>query len=529
MRHATVLDAFADSLARAPEQTAIRIVAGAGEEEALSYEALYREASRAAAGLAARGLRRGDRFLGALPTSREFFAVYFGALFSGVVPIVVAAPRPERPNRPSVPYAPPLDQLAQVAGARWIVGKSWPPAPQFSVLQCVTAHELCESDGAPLPLTADPHAIAHLQATSGSTRTPRLAIVRHRNIAANVDAIGRAIRHRDGDVLVTWLPFFHDMGIIGISYALGWQCPLVASDPATFVRNQLSWLRTISRHRGTLSPAPNSAYEVCARVAARRAVEDLDLSSWRVALCGAEPVRRSTLARFIEAFGRHGFRPETMLPVYGLAEATLAVTIPDPDALYGVDENEGVVSVGSAVPGHEVRIVDREARPLPERQVGEIEVRGPSVIDGYWGEGDGELKREDGFLRTGDLGYLSGGELYVTGRIKDIIIIGGRNISPVQVEALVEPIVGGGIAGGVAACGVPDPHSQTEMLHVLVESESVPRADAAAVEEHARAVLAEAYGISGVTIHWLPRGSIARTTSGKIQRYRCREWVESAR
>jgi acyl-CoA synthetase (AMP-forming)/AMP-acid ligase II len=188
-----------------------------------------------------------------------------------------------------------------------------------------------------------------------------------------------------------------------------------------------------------------------------------------------------------------------------------------------------VVSVGRAVPGHEVRILDPEGRTLPDRQIGEIEVRGPSVIDGYWGEGNGGLKRGDGFLRTGDLGYLAGGELYVTGRIKDIIIIGGRNISPIQVEALMEPIVGNGIGCGVAACGVPDPHSQTEMLHLLIESESVPRADAAAVEENARAALAEAYGISGVAIHWLPRGTIARTTSGKIQRYRCREWVESAR
>lgn len=520
-RFATVVDAFAASLSNKPSEIAIHL-----DEEDLSYEALYRDASRAANGLAHNGLHRGDRFLLALPTCREFFAVYFGALFSGVIPIVVAAPRSVRPNRPFAPYAEHMDALARVAGANAIVALSWSDEQQSSILHKLTAASLCEGNEAALALQADEHDIAHLQATSGSTQTPRLAIIRHRNIAANVDAIGRAIRHRDGDVLVTWLPFFHDMGIIGISYSLGWQCPLVASDPSTFIRNQISWLRMITRHRGTLSPAPNSAFEACARVAARRTIEDIDLSTWRVALCGAEPVHESTLIRFTEAFKPHGFRAETMLPVYGLAEATLAATIPDPEARYGIDQYNGFrhVSVGTAVPGHEVRIVDQDGASLPERQIGEIEVSGPSIIDGYCGDSAPSLKREDGFLRTGDLGYLHNGELYVTGRIKDIIIVGGRNISPVQVEALVGSIAGDGMVGSVAACGAPDAMSRTEMLHVLIESD--PRPD---VEENARTALAEAFGLSGVTFHWVARGEIPRTSSGKIQRYRCRQWVEASR
>jgi acyl-CoA synthetase (AMP-forming)/AMP-acid ligase II len=532
MSFPTIVDAFASSLERMPDRTAIHLTGGAGDDEALSYETLYRAAARVAVALRELGLRRGDRTLVALPTSREFFAVYFGAICSGVIPIVVPPPRPDRPNRPFAPYVRHAEELAQSAGAKWIIAGDWSDHQRvhFRTLAPLSARSACEGPDAPLELAAAPDDIAHLQATSGSTQAPRLAVIRHRNIAANVDAIHRAIRHRDGDVLVTWLPLFHDMGIIGVSYALQTQCPLVASDPAVFVRNQISWLRMISRYRGTLSPAPNSAYEICARIAGRRTLDDLDLSSWRVALCGAEPVHESTLVRFQEAFGRHGFRAETMVPVYGLAEATLAVTIPDPDSVYRVDEMERsrFVSVGAAVPGHVVRVVDGEGSPLDERNIGEIEVRGPSVIDGYWNAPDPALKREDGFLRTGDLGYLAAGELHVTGRIKDIIIIGGRNISPAQVEALVEPIVDSGIVGGIAACGVPDPRSQTESLHILIESSVLPRPDAEAVEERAHAALAETHGLSGVVIHWLPRGGIARTTSGKIQRYLCREWAVAA-
>jgi fatty-acyl-CoA synthase len=532
MSFPTIVDAFAASLERTPDRIAVHLTGGTTGDEALSYEMLYRDAARVASAFRENGPKRGDRILVALPTSREFFAVYLGALFSGVIPIVVAPPRPDRRNQPFASYAQHAEQLAQSAGAEWIIGRKWSDEQKshFGTLAPASARLLCEGDETPLPLDASPDDIAHLQATSGSTQTPRLAVIRHRNIAANVDAISRAIRHRDGDVLVTWLPFFHDMGIIGVAYSLQTQCPLVASDPAVFVRNQISWLRMISRYRGTLSPAPNSAYEICARIAARRTLDDLDLSSWRVALCGAEPVHESTLMRFQKAFGPHGFRAETMLPVYGLAEATLAVTIPDPDAVYRVDERERsrFVSVGSAVPGHVVRVVDAGGAPLAERNIGEIEVSGPSVFDGYWNSTDLALKREDGFLRTGDLGYLAAGELHVTGRTKDIIIIGGRNISPVQVEALVEPIVDSGIVGGVAACGVPDPRSQTESLHVLIESTANPRPDADEMEERVRAALAETLGLSGVIIHWLSRGGIARTSSGKIQRYRCREWAAAA-
>jgi fatty-acyl-CoA synthase len=537
---ATVVDAFAASLCGAPEKTAVHLVDG-DIVEALSYETLYRDAARTAAGLTARGLARGDRVIVALPTSRAFFAVYFGALFSGVIPVVVPPTRPGRANRSTISH----DELADIAGARFIIVEH--PREEASSLPVLTAAELCDYGEAPLALLARPNDVAHLQATSGSTRTPRLAVIRHGNIAANVDAIGRAIRHRSGDILVTWLPFFHDMGIIGVSYALQWQCPLVAADPVTFVRNQMSWPRMISRFRGTLSPAPNSAYQICARVAARRPPGELDLSSWRVALCGAEPVHDSTLRQFQEVFGPHGFRAETMLPVYGLAEATLAATIPDPDEVYSVDEVDAatmvedgrcvpaaeasqrrtrLVSVGTAIPGHAVRVVDSGGEPLDERMIGEIEVAGPGVIDGYWNEQNntGDLKRPDGFLRTGDLGYLANGRLFVTGRVKEIIIVGGRNLSPVQVETLVEPLAG----SSVAACGVLDPRTRTESVHLLIESATLPRIDAAEIEERTRAALAETFGVTGVVVHWLPRGGISRTSSGKIQRYRCREWAASA-
>lgn len=349
-------------------------------------------------------------------------------------------------------------------------------------------------------------------------------------------------------MLVSWLPLSHDMGLIGLSYALYHQIPLVLSDTTNFVRNPLSWLEWISQYRGTLSPAPNSAFQMCARLAALRPPRGLDLSSWRVALCGAEPVHENTLVQFTRAFAASGLNRVTPVPVYGLAEATLAVTISDIRAPFMVDhvdadavasrgvatpaEPDGehslsLVCVGTVVDGHELRIVDENGTLLDDRQVGEIEYRGPSVIDGYWHNdiANADLKRPDGFLRTGDLGYLADGRLYVTGRKKDLLIIGGRNFTPNQIESFVEAVAKSTLTPAVIAVGVPDQTTGTEALHLLLDTRLADEDSRRPLEARIRESLASAFDLTGVRMHWIAAGRLPRTTSGKIQRFQCRELI----
>ena len=547
----TLVHAFADSLEKNPEKIAMHIIeSGMQEAFALSYADLYHDACCVAKGFKESHFLAKNRIIIALPTSRSFFAVYLGALFTGVIPIVV--PAPQR-NWDRKFYAERLKQVAQAVDTQYVIVSAdmyqENKSASFSPLNLVTVEKLREyGEIQNLELTVPETDIAHLQATSGSTSAPKFAILRHANIAANVHAIGEAIQHQAEDSLVTWLPFFHDMGIIGISYALFWQCPLIATDSMNFIRNPISWLRLITRFGGTLSPAPNSAFQVCARLASRRRFEELDLTSWRVALCGSEPVHEETLQQFYNAFKPYGFREEVLLPVYGLAEATLAATIPDVNCVPFIESIDAdtmesnrrclrptpeskrhlrMVSVGTTIPGHQVRIVTAEGRPTEDREIGEIEFSGPSVIDGYWEDPQktSTLKREDGFLRTGDLGYQADGHLYITGRQKEILIINGRNLIPAQIESIVEKAIKSHITRGVAACGLFDPNAKTEKLHLIIESRVFPPANMEILEASVRMALEAIFGLSGVSIHWVAKGQIPKTTSGKIQYHRCRDLI----
>ena len=548
--YTTLVHAFADSLEKTPEAIAVHVTEnGIQDTFALSYADLYQDACRVGKGLQALRFAPKDRLILALPTSKDFFAAYLGSLLTGVIPVVV--PSLQR-NGNWAFFAERLEQVAHAVGARSVVVPAAVYAARkmagASSLNWVSIETLSGYGALPhLDLVVPETDIVHLQATSGSTGHPKFAILRHNNIAANVHAIGSAIQHRSGDSLVTWLPFFHDMGIIGIAYALFWQCPLIATDPINFVRNPISWLRLITRFGGTLSPAPNSAFQVCARLAKRRSFEALDLTSWRVALCGAEPVHEETLRQFYAAFKPYGFRETALLPVYGLAEATLAATIPNVNhspLIESIDANTmesnrrcvpptseskrhlRMVSVGTAIPGHQVRIVREDGAAVEAREIGNIEFLGPSVIDGYWGDPQKTrtLKKEDGFLRTGDLGYQADGHLYITGRQKDILIINGRNLIPAQIEALVEKVMKSRITRGVAACGLFDKTTKTEKLHLLIEYRVYPT-DVTPLETAVRMALETVFGLSGVTIHWVAKGEIPKTTSGKIQYHRCRDLI----
>jgi fatty-acyl-CoA synthase len=544
----TVVDRFAESLERSPGATAVHLVSQGGDTQELSYEDLHATARRAARGLASLGIRRGDVVLLLLPTCREMLGLYLASLYTGVIPLIQPEPRAVQTTGL---FAEHVQRLAACAGARHVLAL---PAVceglRHTLEECaVDALGLFDQGEADLAPVTGPEDVAHLQATSGSTGEPKVAVVRNRNVSANVRAIGEAIHQRPGDRVVSWLPLYHDMGLICISCTLYWQRPLVLTDAANFVRHPIQyWLQLISSFQGTISPAPTSAYQVCARLARRRRF-DLDLSRWRVAFCGAEPVHPRTLAEFQEAFAPCGLPETTLLPVYGLAESTLAVTVPSQGSRPGLDIVDGalletehravpagpgarpitLVCVGRALAGHQVRVTDADGRPLPDRHVGEIEALGPSVVDEYRGGDSDGLKRPDGYLRTGDLGYLDGGDLYVTGRKKDILILHGRNLLPSPLEALVAEVVANGIHNGTAAVGLWNEEIATEELHVIVESRQVPPPDREELEERVRNALRETFEVTGIYIHWVRKGEIPKTTSGKIRRSLCQEIAREQR
>jgi fatty-acyl-CoA synthase len=544
-RLATIPEILFRSVESAPETPAVSFVSKADEVETVSRRNLLRSASRAAGALCELGVRSAAPFIVALPTCLDTIATYVAALCTGSVPIFIPIAR--LPGKGEA-YAAQINTLAGEIGAACIVLESNAADLLAPLLTVPVLRREALREGPEVKLT--PHgagAIAHLQATSGTTGTPKLAVVRHTNISANVCAIGEVIDQRADDRVISWLPLYHDMGLICVSCAFGWQVPLVLTDPANFVRNPITyWLGIISRTRGTISPAPASAYQVCARLGRYREFNGMDLSSWRVGFCGAEPVHERILTDFNSTFSQYGLPRTTVLPVYGLAEATLAVTIPRGDSriVDRIDatmlEEKGraipagrssrrsvsVVAVGPVLEAHVLRVVDEQERALPERVVGEIEFAGPSAIDGYWGEHDqSSLKNADGYLRTGDLGYLADGHLFVTGRKKEIIIYYGRNIIPSQIEVFIEGGVNGFRPKGAAVIGIPSPERGTEEVHLLVEARVVPPENPIAIEDDIVSAITEAFDVRLTAIHWLEKGGIPRTSSGKIQRDRCRQMV----
>jgi fatty-acyl-CoA synthase len=375
----------------------------------------------------------------------------------------------------------------------------------------------------------DPAALAVLQYTSGSTRTPRGVPVTHAHLAANIDAIRAATGHeaQHPTRMLSWLPLYHDLGLIGflaLPMACG-TCSLLLQSPAAFLRRPAGWLAAMSRHRATTSGAPNFAYELM--TGALTAGLDVDLSPVRFLLTGGEPVDAAMMARFVAAAGARGLDPAAVVPAYGLAESTLGVTFSPPrqglraDAVRArVLEQTGVaapdpdgrrlVLLGRPVPGTTLHIADRRTgAPLGERQVGRVEIRGPSVVGHYWGE---PVPAPGTWLRTGDLGYLAGGELVVCGREKDVLFAAGRNIFPQDVEAAAADVPGVR-RGAVAAFGLPG--ERGDRLVVAVESRG---ADAAALRREVTAAVRAEVGLTPYAVLALPAGRLPKTSSGKLRR-----------
>lgn len=528
---------------------------GDGGEEVVSYTRLAAAAQSVAAGLLARGATPGSRIALMLPTGLDFFAAFHGALLAGCVPVPLYPP-----TRPAQLEAH-LRRIAGIlanAGARWLVAD--PRARVFAqalagrcpaLAGIITVAELAVGTAAPpLPRGAASD-LAFIQYTSGSTGEPKGVALTHANLLANIRAMQCGARATPADVFVSWLPLYHDMGLIGAglgSMVVGFA--LVLMSPLAFLARPVRWLAAISRYRGTLSAAPNFAYELCASKLADHELVGLDLSCWRMACNGAETVSALTLERFAARLAPYGLRREALAPVYGLAECSVGLAFPPPGrgpridhvaraaladdglALPLGDGESGARAVpgcGHALPGHALRIVDARGRERPERHVGRIQFRGPSATAGYFGNPTATARLFDGdWLNTGDLGYLADGELFVTGREKDLIIRGGHNIQPQELEEAVGRIAGVR-TGNVAVFAATDAGAGTERLVVLAELRTATPATAleqARIRAAIQALAVELTALPADDIVLAPPGTVLKTSSGKLRRSACRTAYE---
>jgi fatty-acyl-CoA synthase len=532
----------------------------------LTFGELYAAAQKCAEELARRGVPPGGRVSLMLPTSRQFFICFAGILLAGAVPVPIYPPfRADRIEE----YAGRQSAILSNAGVCLLltfrraeaVAKLLKPRVK-SLLEVADAEKLLEAaenarPPAPGALPANLSGsrirkgsdLALLQYTSGSTGDPKGVMLTHANLLANMRVIAQGLEMGPQDVGISWLPLYHDMGLIGAWLTLLLHgVPLVVMSPLAFLTRPERWLQAMSKHKGTVTAAPNFAYELCVRKISDKAMEGVDLSSMRIVMNGAEPVNPETLERFANRFAKYGYRREAMMPVYGLAEASLGVTFPPKNRgpLVECVEREAFTSQGKAVaakagdataiafvssgrsfPGHEVMIVDENGNEVAERREGFLWFRGPSSTSGYFENpeatakllprGPAERAGEYAWVNSGDRAFQANEEIFITGRVKDIIIKGGRNLYPHEVEELVSRAEGTR-KGCVVAFGLKDAESGTEKLVVVAESRledpAKKRALAAAINDE----VTRGLGIPPDRVELIPPGSIPKTSSGKLRR-----------
>lgn len=546
---ATLVEVLLTRAESEPDRAHLYLPQESGEERRITYRELLDSANLIAGNLMERGLHQKETVAIMLPTGSDFFFSFFGVLLAGGIPVPLYPPfRLDQIEE----YAHRQVAILRKAEARFLItsqqvkGLARLLRPLVPSLAGIIATE--DLRAAPTGLTritlrgADP---ALIQFTSGSTGMPKGVLLAHENILANIRAIVQAAAFRPTDVGVSWLPLYHDMGLIG-----SWLCalyfgiPVAILSPLTFLTRPERWLWTIHYHQATLSAAPNFAYELCVRKIDDRAIEGLDLSSWRIAFNGAEPVSPDTLARFTRRFAPYGFRKEALLPVYGLAESSVALSFPtlghppriDPVARETFERRRKAapaspsesaplrfVSCGVPLPGHEIRIVDSRGHLVVERIEGTLQFRGPSVMKGYFQDpGATEAVFRDGWCDSGDLAYRADGEIFITGRRKDIIIKAGRNLYPQEVEEVAGEITG--IRKGcVAAFGVTDPEIGTEKLVIVAETREEGKEVRRRLAGEAMERVAVATDVRPDLVLMVPPGTVPKTSSGKLRRSACRE------
>ena len=526
----------------------IRLFSDDGNDKTLSYGQLYDKALGVAAGLAARRVEPGQRIALMLPTGEAYFVAFYAALLAGLVPVPIYPPARRSQLEEHLRRQGSILRDASVAAL--ITNDEAVVVARLLASQIESLHTVSTVDelmGAPTvpAYHARGSDLAFLQYTSGSTGDAKGVMLTHDNLLANVRADGLGLGVTPRDVFVSWLPLYHDMGLIGAWLgSLYHGIPLVIMSPLQFLSRPHRWLQAVHRYGGTLSAAPNFAYELCVRRIRDEDLTGLDLSMWRQSLNGAEAIAPDTLRAFNDRFAPYGLRSTAVLPVYGLAECAVGLTfsnlghepvidvidrsllntsgkaVPVDMAQSGAFE---VVGCGYPLPRHEIRIVDERDSEVPERVQGRVQFRGPSSTPGYFEAPDKtrQLVR-DGWHETGDLGYTAGGQLFITGRSKDLIIRAGRNIHPMELESAVSQCEG--VRGGrVAAFGVADTRSGTERLVLLVETRWRKAADLKPLRDQINELGVRLAGGAPDDIAFAPPGTILRTSSGKVRRGACRD------
>jgi acyl-CoA synthetase (AMP-forming)/AMP-acid ligase II len=485
---------------------------GADTPTSLDGPAALALARRWAAALSRAGVKRGDRVGVLQPNGPDFIGAFFGASLLGAAAVPLPWPvmegAPER-TRDDSAHVLARAKLAALATTPAMAACAWPVT-----LVIAPADE---------PLTAaarapdDATATAFVQFTSGSTGAPRGAMISHGAALASAIAMGQTLGLSPVDVGTSWIPFFHDMGLVGVvlcSLVTGFQVHVLR--PAEFLLRPSRWFELVSRTRATITVGPNFGYELAARRGANS--PGLELSALRLALNGSEPIHRQTLRSVEAAFGPQGYSPRAMTPVYGLAEATLGVAFSNGAADDLPWEGRQVVCCGRPLAGMEVRIA-RDGVALPEGAEGEVCVRGPMLMTGYFEDGEATSQAlREGWLHTGDLGVVHQGALYLTGREKELVIKAGRKFHPYDIERVVAETVET-TPNGVAAFSAPDLVAGSEALVVVVELRRMSSAEGAT--ESIRARLMDQLGVRADRVELIPAGALPRTTSGKVKRREC--------
>lgn len=530
-----------------PDRPHIYLLNEHGEELVITYGALYEDSQKVARGLISKGLKRGQTVAIMLPTSEDFFPAFLGIQLAGGIPVPIYPPfraskieeyikrEAKILSNAEVQF---LITFEQTKGISKIL-QSFIPS-----LKGVFTVDSLKKKTSPYSnnhvLSSDP---AMIQYTSGSTGDPKGVLLTHGNIIANLKSAQEVISLKPSDVIVSWLPLYHDMGLIGSWLgSLYFGAPLVLMSPLTFLNRPDRWLWAIHVYRGTLSAAPNFAYELCLKKIKDEDIAGLDLSCWRLALNGAESVQASTLDRFYKRFKSCGLKQETLYPVYGLAESTVALTFPPLGHKPKIDvidreifekqgkampskKNSGVtkiVSCGKPIPYHSVKIVDEKGRELPERKVGTLWFKGPSSMQEYYHNSVATKNiSHNSWLDSGDLAYKVDDEIYPVARKKDVIIKAGHNLYPQDIEAATE-LVSGVRKGCSCAFGVSNPEQGTERLVIVAETNSKEKFERDRIVQNITARISDVLGFPPDEVLLTNPGTIPKTSSGKLQRSACK-------
>ena len=519
-----------------------------GTERFCSFREVGIEAEKRAADFHARGLKKGDRLAIAVPDPDEFVLSFLGAIMGGIVPVPIS---PQLSFKNIEGYHDTVAHIVKASGASLLL--TTPQTRQFvdpvagrvdTLKGIVSVDEIGKGEARSVDVSIEPTDLAFLQFTSGSTSRPKGVMVTHRNLAWNSESFMIHGLQKDSsfDKGVTWLPLFHDMGLIGfVVGTLFTDIPVVFIPTASFVRNPRIWLDKIAQHKGTITYAPNFAYALVNKRLKDKDVAELDLSTLRRTGCGAEPIQPKTLREFATKLAPAKFDPRSFLPSYGMAEATLAITfVPvlsglrsdaiDKTALEageakpsGEGESQELVNCGGPFPEHAIAIIDEQGKRLADRQVGQIITKGPSVSAGYFQEP--ELTKEswkpgpdgDTWLYTGDLGYTVAGEVFICGRLKDMIIVRGRNFYPNDLEWIVSEMPGVR-RGNVVAFSVDVAGEE----QVVIAAEAFASEADGLAEGISKAIL-ENFSLSLHEVAIVPQGTLPRTSSGKPQRRKTKQ------